>query len=290
MTNRVTDLLMADQAYAKGRQSAMVNLTNGGQNGYATDPSSWVANSAYVRKDVFAILIDAPSGFKLLPNPELWFTALKKLIELHPKTIDGLNSKITVDWSSESPVGRAGEIQQDWTHVTRERSNPSFGWIDKKGRPIQNFWEDYINILIANPETQVPDIVTYSGVKITDQLPDFNTFTVLFIEPDPTFTKPEKAWLCANMAPKDAGDKIGKKDVTAGGEQLELTIEFTALTQVGFGVMNFAATIMSSLNLANANPNLRNAFTTSIGSDVAAVAGGFANGISTLGTNTVSRN
>ena len=39
---------------------------------------------------------------------------LKALVELHPKSIEGLNSTLRVEWA-ETPFGGAGEMQQDVT-------------------------------------------------------------------------------------------------------------------------------------------------------------------------------
>ena len=97
---------------------------------------------------------------------------LKHLVEVQAKSIEGLNATITVDYT-ETPVGGAGEMQEDVSNVTRQRSNPTFTWTEKYGKPINAFLEYWIFQLLGDPESKIPQVVTRGTKKPTDLLPDY---------------------------------------------------------------------------------------------------------------------
>ena len=286
--SRLTNTILGEKGYGKGRGTPMVDLVNGGQFGFQTDMPSYVSNSQYVRRNVIARLINAPRGFQYLPDPEKWIAALKALVELHPKSIEGFNAQLTVD-VQEQPFGGSGEAQESVANVTRARSNPSFGYVEKYGRPITTFFDAWITELLMDPITKAPNIVTRAEnqgkLSDVDLLPDFIGATMIFFEPDPTFTRVDKAWLCTNMFPKAGAPIEARRDLTAGGDQVEFNIEFTAISQVGYGVNQFAQRLLDDMNLSGTNPNLRPAFIEqlagktgpgAISADVTAVESGYA--------------
>lgn len=59
-------------------------------------------------------------------------------------------------------------------------------------------------------------------------------------ETDPRGMTVQKAWLVTNMAPRNAGQDEGRRDLTAPGQPLELAIPFTGLQDTSVGVMEFA--------------------------------------------------
>lgn len=278
---RLADAILTGD-HAKGR-APMTNIVYGGQNGFAPNLEEWVSNTHYVRRNLVCILIEAPAGFKLLPEPQFWVNALKAMFEVHAKTIDGFAKGLTVD-VSETDAGGAGEKMEDHTNVTRARSNPSFGLVDLYGRPIQNFVHDWIINLIGDPDSKVPRVCTLAGVKPSDMMADMYSATALFFEPDPTHTKVAKAWLTTNMFPKGTGDITGKRDLASAGELSELTIEFTGWSQTGLGVDAFAQALLDKINLTNANPYARNAFVNKISSDVDGKGHGYKQGAEELGS------
>lgn len=265
---RLADALLTGQAFSRGRKVQQLDLQYGGQNGYAPNLAEWASTTHYVRRNLVCLLIEAPKGFAMMPDPAFYVSALKSMVEIHAKTWDGFASGLTVDAGAETAVGGAGEMFQDFVNVTRARTNPVSTFTDMYGRPIQHFLHDWITYLIADPDTKVPALSTIAGVKPADLLADMYSATMLFYEPDPTHTQVAKAWLTTNMYPKTTGDIIGKRDLTAAGEILDLSIEWTGLTQTGAGVVNFAQTLMDAMNLANANPMMRNSFIQAIASDV----------------------
>ena len=267
MVARLTDALLTGQAQSRGRKVPQLDLQYGGVFGYASNTAEWVSMTHYVRQNLVCHLLEAPTGFKELSDPTFYTSALKSLVEVHCKTWDGFTSGLTVE-VSETPVGGAGEMFQDITNVTRARTVPVSTHVDLYGRPIQHLLHDWITYLIGDPDTKVPMLSTIGGKKPNDRLADTYSATMLFYEPDPTHTKIAKAWLCTNMFPKATGDILGKRDLNSPGETLEISIEWTALTQTGRGVEIFAQSIMDTINLANANPYLRKSAVAAISGDV----------------------
>lgn len=246
-----------------------ISLLNVGQNGIHTNFAGYVNNAAYVRKNIIAVLVQEPEGFKNLPNPTKWTATLKALVETLPNSIEGLNGTLTVE-NVEEAVGGAGEIQQTASNVVRERSVPVFNWTEKYGKPINAMLSGWITNLIMDPETKIPAIMSrrgggqatnvLEGELPSDVLPNYNSMTVLFIEPDPTHTRVVEAWLSTNMRPTTAGEVIGSRDLTAGGELTQYSVEFTALTQMGQGVRDMAQKYMNQLNMVAINPNIEPAW------------------------------
>jgi len=231
-----------------------VSQRESGQNGFTPSLNGYVSNAAYIRKNLIAVLVEAPSGFQYLPNPDLWVATLKSMIELHPNSIEGLNSTLTVE-NAEEAVGGAGEMQETATNVTRERSEPVFNWTEKYGGVFKAMLKGWIVNLIMDPNTKVPNIMTSNGEVPTELLPDFSSMTVMFIEPDPTFKRVVHAWLSTNMRPKTSGEIIGSRDLRAAGEIQELSVAFTALTQEGDGVNKLAQTYLDEMTLGGLNPS-----------------------------------
>ena len=260
---RMQNTILGSRAYGQSSQAPMVNLQVGGQQGPMTDFVGYVANSSYVRRNMICQLVAAPRGFRDLSNPEIWEQTLKALVELHAKSIEGLASTLTIS-HVENAVGGAGEMQQDLSDVTRARSNPTFVWNEKYGQPVRAFLEGWAQMLMMDPGTKAPGIIS-TGRRPSDLLPDYTGATMLFFEPDPTFTKATKAWLCTNMRPNNQlAENTGRRDLTQAGESVDYTIEFTALTQVGARVLEFAQSRLDAMSLNGMNPNFQNAFVSTI--------------------------
>jgi hypothetical protein len=280
MSTRMADAILQG-AYSTGRNQPMVDIKYGGSNAYAPDFSQWVSSTHYVRRNVIAILIEAPALFSLLPNPSAWILALKSLVETQVKTIEGLDQGLEATFA-ETAFGGSGEMFHDITNVKLKTSNVTMGATDLYGRPIQNFIADWLTLLGMDPYSKFPQILTLGGAVPSDLLNDQMMATIMFLEPDPTHTKVAKAWLGTNMMPKGTGDIQGKRDLNSDGELAELNIEWTGLYQVGYGVTQFAQALLTRMSLLNANPMQRSAFIQAIDADVDAVGMGYASSISTL--------
>ena len=285
---RVTDAILQNNVgWAAGRQNPMIDLQVGGMMGFSPDYTQWVSNQAYVRRNLFALLIEAPRGFRKMTNPEKWVGTLRALVELQALSIDGLNMGLEVEVADTAPVGGSGEMHQDFTNVTRVRSNPVFRFTERYGMPIASFFKAWITNLMMDPDSKVAGIATLGGDVPTDMLADMYAATMLFVEPDPTHTKVVKSWLCTNMFPQGTGEITGRRELTAAGEAVTYDINFTAITQSGIGVDAFAQKLMDGISLTGANPNLRPAFVQNIEADIAATTQGYTNGIQTLANTSI---
>lgn len=283
---RLADAILSG-AVTAGYTTQMVDIRRGGQQGFAPNLAEYASNQAYVQRNLVALLIEAPRGFKFLPDPPFWVAALKSIIELHPKSISGMAAGLEVEFV-ENAVSGGGEMQQDFINVKRARTNPTFTWVDKTGRPIQTFFYEWITNLLADPDSKVANIATLGGARPTDLLSDMTGATVLFFEPDPMHKTIVKAWLTTNMMPKSTGDITGKRDLSADMESGEFSVDFTGMSQSSLGVRLFAQTILDSINFTNANPNLAPAFVNAISADVVAANTGYAVGAAALGTSAIA--
>jgi hypothetical protein len=290
MVDRLKDTFIGDQAYGKNLHTPAIDLEIGGQMGHHTLFENMYANTAYVSRNLICVLVQAPKGFQYFDNSAKMIGALKILVEMHARSWEGLQAGLTVEFT-ENAVDGSGQMQQDISNVTRARSTPTSVFLEKPGKPIRWFLETFITGLGMDPITKIPNIVTLNnGDRPTDMLSDVTGATMMFFEPDPTFTYPEEAWLCTNMFPNTTGDVVGRRDLTAAGQNQEITVEWSAVTQHGVGVMNFAQKIMNSMNLAGTNPNLEDAFITAITADVAAITEGYVESVNQLSASAVSSN
>jgi hypothetical protein len=285
---RLADAILGDTSYNLGRKVPTVDLKYGGQNGEQVDLPAYVNTTPYIKRNLVARLIECPRGFQDLDNPDVLCQTLKALVELQPKTIEGLNAMLTVEFG-ETPFGGAGEVLEAVRNVTRARSQPVFGYNEKTGRPITTFHEYWIQELGMDPITKIPNVATRTGLTLADMLPDYTGMTVLFFEPEITFTKVDKAWLCTAMFPRAGAPVEGSRDISNPGDILDFTIEYTAVTQVGEGVVQFAQALLDQMNLSGTNPNLRPAFINQITADVAKQGQGFAEQIATDGATGISQ-
>lgn len=282
---RLTEAILGQKAFGGHANQPMLDLTYGGQHGWAPNLTEWVSNQAYVRRNLVCVLLEAPRFFTLMPDPAKWVSTLKSLLELHCRSIEGFNAALTVD-TDEHPVGGAGEMQQEVINVTRARTEPSFTFVEKYGRPIQTFIQHWIQYALMDPETKYALVGTLEN-KPEDLLADWFSCSALFFEPDPTHRKVVQAWVTTNMFPKETGEIVGKRDLTSASEILNLTIPFTGISQYGLGVNLFAQKILDGININNANPYTRKSFIEAVSSDVAAAAEGYKKNAEDVGANQV---
>lgn len=277
MSSRVTDALLQGKAQGQGVNNDMLDLSFGGQMGYANNLTEWVSNAAYVRRHIFPILIAQPSFFQLSVYGKNLTAQLRALVERHPIRIEGLNSTLEVEFA-ETPVGGAGEMQEEVTNVRRARSVPSHAYFEKYGRSIQNFNEWWITFGLMDPDTKIANVGTLANAP-TDMLPDRYTMTVLYVEPDAVHGKVAKSWLCANMMPKGTGEIIGSADRQSAMNLQEITTEYTALTQRSNGVDYWAQQVLDTIKITDANPYMRDAFYKDIKADLMEANTGYAKSV-----------
>lgn len=287
MVMRLSDM-QATGGYALGR-APMVNLARGAQNGFAPAMAEILSSGTYVQRHLNCIVIDTPKGFNYLPDSDVWHAACKNIFESQAKGIDGLAAGLEVDWGSETPVGHAGEMFQDYVKVSRARSNVTFTLPERPGMATSNFFSDWITYLIADPNTQYPAII-HLGETPDDWWPDQYTATMLFYETDPLYKYVYKAWLVANMAPKSNGEVTGKREIGGSMEaKNELSIEMTGVAMYGFGVKALAQNILSAQQIGGAIYENAVAFASEVSADVLKQDTGYTQGIQNLANNVYTR-
>lgn len=260
-----------DDMGALNSTTPVSNITVGNQFGWAPTVAELVESTAYVRKQAQMVVLELPRFLDVLPNPEQWYAAYKAMFEVGMKSFEGwkrgLNREV-----DEHAFGGGGEMIQETINVTRERTEPSCTWIDRIGRPYQLLLETWLTYGFMDPDTKfalVGTLTDFQTSEENDMLMDWNTMTVLVFEPDASFQHVTQAWITANFAPKTTGTIEAKRDLTTAGEMTTLTSEFTGTSASDLGVRYFAQTILTALNITNANPSLRPAF---LGSEAAAIS------------------
>lgn len=277
---RVTDAILGAKAWSQGNENPQLDPFYGGQFGWATNPAEWISAQAYVPRNLIPIVLEAPKFFQNMPDPEKWVTAFKVLFEKHARTIEGLKAGLTVD-VAEHAFGGGGEFFQEFTDVKRERSTLSIGLVDKYGNVFQNFLERWIMYGMMHPETKVPLTATMENGP-TDNLADWYSGTIAFIEPDPTGKRAIRTWISSNVFPQGTGPIEGKMDKTSALSIKELSLEFTSLTFINEGTRVFGQELLDGINKSWASPQLRNSFINEISPDVAAVAKGFKESVESI--------
>lgn len=286
---RVTDAILNPQTgVARGTTGIMLNPMRGGQMGYAPNYTEWVNNQQYVRRNLICIVLEAPTAFQYLPNPEWWVGTLRSIMELHAQRITGLTASLTVD-TVDTPFGGSGQQQSDPTNVTEAQSQVTVELNEKYGMPFSRFFDGWIRHLIMDPYSKFATVNTLGGAgRVTDMLADRYSMTCAFIEPDPTHTKVVKAWLGTGMYPKSNGEIIGSRDITAAGEAANYSIEFTGIYQYGLGVNRFCQSLLDSIDITGASPYTMAPFIDKISNDVAATNIGYTSNIASTAKGAVS--
>lgn len=275
---RLANTILSPQAgQAVDALAPMLDARQGAQNGFQMDVGAFVSNANYVKRNLICILLEGPAGFYDLDPTGTLMGTLKAAFEQHAQSWEGLNQTLTAEFN-ETPIGGAGEVQQDLTNMTRARSEPQIVLPEKYGKPFSRMYRMWMNGIMMDPMSKYPDVVT-SQNKPTDLLPDYMSATAIFIEPDPTHTFPQEAWLITNMMPQSSGDITGRRDLTQAHEVPQLSITFTGIQMVGAGVLQFAQLILDQINLVGANPNTRPSFIAQVDADVAAQQVGYGDAI-----------
>jgi hypothetical protein len=263
-----------NQAYASGNSAPMLDLTMGGQHGYHPNFAQLTNSTGYQPQDLIPLLVLPPRGFTFLPQREKWTAALKSLIEVQSKQITGLRSGITTE-SSDRAVGGGGHQIREAGKSTEAMSTPTHVWDVNYNKGISNFWERYKRLLINEPITRQPGVMSLGGTLPTDRLIDFYAFTTLYIEPDPTKQFALDAWLCVNSWPLTSGELEYQMDPTTGQPVPELSIEMACTPIRDDGIKAVAQDFLSKINYTNAGPMQRKAVVDTVDSSIKAVSKGY---------------
>jgi len=218
----------------------------------------WMHEQAYLKRDVIPVVLQVPRGFNLLPNGTDWNEAIKALFEVHAKTIEGLNSSLTVE-HAEHTLGVSGATMREISNVNREATSITIGGIQERyGNPFEILLDVWIRYMMMDPDLKAPLI---TRVAAPETLPkawtaEWYTCTVMFIEPDPLYRMPVHAWLVSNLYPSGNPDIIGKKDKSTGREIKEISIDMGgfALPHTNKHVKALATKIIGNLKLWEKDP------------------------------------
>lgn len=275
-------------AYANGAQVTVTNLENPGQMGYAPDFRYYHGAADYTRRPTIAFILEFPAAFALSDSPDKWQGALKSLIEMHARSITGIDFTLEVE-HVENPFGGSGEMMQTLAKVRRARSTPQFEWVEKLGMPVARFWNNYILYFMGHPDNNVAGIIAKGGVTPQASYPDFNSFTVLFVEPDPSERYCQQAVIITNMQPTGQGPRMEMgRDITSTPESVTHSLTFTGIQQVGRGVDKLGQMFLDRANQQGLDLNNRPAFLDDREADVAARNGYIEQVVTTLQHNGVS--
>ncbi len=283
---RLSDTLLGKVAYGAGVETPMVDVSTIGQNGHGQNPQHWVSMTQYVRKPLIIRVLEYPRGFDDLPTPAKWKQTLKSLLETQALRVEGYNGQLNLEFQS-TPFGGAGEEIETFSKTTRARSQPSWTWRERYGRSIGRFWDQIIYELFGHPETNYPNVCTRTNAP-TDLLLDYQCFAVIAFEPDPTFRFINKAWVTVAMAPRQGSVVEGMRDLTAPGDGLDITIEFTGVSFQNAAVDALAQVFLREMKITGADPNTRQMFIQKIDPSLTPVSGGYADNLAEMARSTIA--
>lgn len=282
---RQTDILLGATAWSNGNDNPQLNPMYGGQFGWATNPAEWISAQGYVPRNLIPIVLETPTFFKHMPNPTSWVMAWKIFFEKHARVIEGLKAGLTVETATHA-FGGAGELFHEFVDVKREQSTLSVTTNEKYGNVWQNFWERVILYGMMDPETKTPLTATLAEGP-ADNLADWYSGTIIFIEPDPTGKRCQRAWIGANIFPQSNGPVEGKMDKTSALSVKELSLEFSITAFYGHGTRALGQELLDGITKTWTNPQLRKSFIEEVTADVAAVAKGYRESQESIATNRV---
>lgn len=243
---------------------------HGGPHGFAPDFKKRLLWSNYIKQPFITLMLQAPGFFNLLPESEILIGSLKDLVELNAKRVDGLRSTLNAEYAS-TDLTRAGEQWQDISMVKRERSEPSYAFVERMGKPINKLLDFWLRYGIQDPDTGIPLVSTLPGVDQYRIVSSNTSMVTIHIEPDPTHREVVEAWLVFNQQPMNAGNVEGVRDIFTGQQVLEYQIPMTATTLVGYSVNKLAQKLLDELNYVGANASRRELFVSDVSEDVAAI-------------------
>lgn len=263
---RLKDAVLDKEKLYAGTAPA-ANLVYGGQQGYmprigtiAEDGKvyeEWISSEAYVSKNIIPVVIRTPKFFELMDDKAMWIDTFKALIELHPQTITGLTSGLTVEFD-ETAVGGAGEQLESLTDVKRARSSVSMTYKEKANKAITKFFDTFIRYGMMDPDVKAPLVTKL--INNIDEIggiysADFWTATVIFIEPDVTQRVCVDAWLRTNMAPKSNGERTGERNMANAGSGKELSIDWTGITMNNAAVLKLGQKFLDEMSVLSKLPD-----------------------------------
>lgn len=274
------DAVLTGKSFSRSGEDStpMLNTQYGGQWGFSTVVGSidkdgltkaeWISSQAYVPRDIIPLLIQYPKFMDLMPEPELWKNNFKAMIEVHAETIDGINLQVTVETEDNILGGSGSVIMDEPTGTKIERSNVSYTWTERMGRPFQRLLDAYIKFGILDPYTQVSMIGQVSKeareyFRNNLLTADFYTASILYIEPCATMSHVVKSALHLGAFPKTSGENTMKSDRANAKAINKLTVEMAGFVISTDAVSKFAQKQLDQLAVRDSTPLATNPFTES---------------------------
>jgi len=238
-----------------GGQWGALPIIGGIANGKSIN--EWMHEQKYQKRPVIPTVISVPKMFDLLPNAAAWKSAVKAMIEVHAKTITGIDSSLTVE-TAEADLGISGAKFREAVKVTRASTNISITLEEKTGNPFEILLDVWIRYGLEDPELGAPLITRIVKKNKLPSIwsPEWTTMTVLYTEPDVFLRKPVHAWLVSNHFPTTNPDITGGKDKMASREFKDLSLELGgfAIPHTNKRVKKLAQVVLNNLELWNKDP------------------------------------
>lgn len=264
MSSKYSDLFIDNATSAQ--KSNFLNISKGGLEGNipqigkvvdGTTYENYLASTIYVSQDVIAKVLTTPKFFDLMPTPEILRKIWVALFEEHPKSITGFNSTLNVE-TDEQEIGGTNEYLQTPKDVKRSRTTVTIEIPEKMNKAVTKFIDMCIRYGIKDPVVKRPlaaQYVTNISAISGGWTPDYYSGSVMYIEPDVTRLSVVDAWFQVQVYFKTTGDRTGKRNLSAGGDSVSLSIETAGITMVGENVIEFAQTLLPSINNLYAIPD-----------------------------------
>lgn len=277
MGTTTKNYLLGNESYMRDRNIQVADLTQFSSAGVTQDIANFDGLPDAVNHNTIPFVVHLPTMWSVFGQDGVRIqAATKSLIENHFANIEGLNKRIDVDTHDTDMVG-GNEKWQTPINVSRQQSNIVTTINDKTNRPAQRLIETWIRCAFGDEITKVPLISLYDKtLRFNELLPSQYSCGVLFVTPNSTKTRVDKAWLAIHFAPKTTGENIGQKDIAVKGTSGPISIEWLSTCQHSLGVDELAQTMLDQLNRPALNPGLYRAAIPEIHPDVkAATAGAF---------------
>lgn len=261
---KYTDLFLDN--LTESQKSNILNVSKGGLEGHiphigkvidGTTYENYLANALYVSQDVIAKVLTTPKFFEFMPSPDIWRKIWVSLFEEHPKSITGFNSTLTVE-TDEVEIGGTNEFMQTPKDVKKARTTVTLEIPEKMHKTVSKYIDLCIRFGIKDPIVKRPLAAQYiSNIsEITGGwTPDYYSGSVIYIEPDVTRLSVVDAWFQTQVYFKTTGDRTGKRNMSAGGDSVTLSIETAGITMSTENILEFAQTLLPSITNLYAIPD-----------------------------------
>lgn len=216
----------------------------------------WVSNQQYHPRNIVAVVTrglswSSKGRYGQVPSAsepedlELMDRMIKAMVELHPVSMDGLNTGF----------GSHG--------LSVNQQKASFNVIEKYGRVFDKLlhrWHDDYNNWHSLNCKEMPDTPVIESV----------TIDMIFFEPDPTHSQIVHAWKGTNLHPFYYSGIRSRRDISGRGygEIESLDFNLAGTYTMGSEVHAEAQTVLDGLVLADSNPYTQAEFVGKISDDV----------------------